>query len=368
MGGSELGCALVRSDLLDYLRHGVVTLDEITLSSPKLGNYFLSWGQRTAQGHTFGRLQISKDRLWLSGAIGSSIGSGAPAVFCVIGVAEPQRATLSDGRSLTFQYQPDQNHPGRVVPSVQVGDTRLSGELNTQLGADGSLQLEHPDLPSKVALVPRTDGAAPAKPAAAAHSLVGAVSPSLLTPQNLAQQNIEDIEADSQAAFLQNLSWALEPAWSQAFLPQSTDISTDANRAGLVDQDAEWYNATYAPAFLGYGLSNNELTNSKAKLSQQNINRLSYFLYEDLACDPSYIRQSNVATIPAAIAATQNASPNLGDYLNDASTLWSASPPSSWLPCRTISTWVSGIAPPRFSPRSCRTESSLTLRRQPNSL
>ncbi len=56
---------------------------------------------------------------------------------------------------------------------------------------------------------------------------------------------------------------------------------------------------------------------SLAKLTEDQVNRVKYFLEEGLACDEAYMRQSNVAMIPAAIAATQSASPNMADYLND---------------------------------------------------
>jgi hypothetical protein len=299
------------------LEQGAVILDGLTLSSPKLGAYYVGWGQPTPQGHSFGRLHIAKDRLSLSGVIGSSSQAGPPSVFRVIGVAEPQQASLPDGRSLSFQYEPDRDHPGRVVPSMRLDGAPVSGELNTHLLTDGTLQLEHPSLPQGVALTPRGAPAPPATNAFEAKSSLGIVSPAQLTPQALAQQNIENIEADSQAAFLANFKWALEPAWSQPFLPSTVVATTDPNLTCLVDQDAEWFNATYAPAFIGYGLSKAETSNAKVTLSTQDVNRLNYFLTDGLAADPSYMQQSNVSMIPAAIAATQSASPNLGDYLGD---------------------------------------------------
>jgi hypothetical protein len=299
------------------LRRGVVSLDGLSLSRPKITSYWLSWGQKTPEGRSFGRLHISKDRLWLSGDIGISKGDGAPSVFRVIGVAEAQEARLSDGRHVSFQYEPDPLHPGRVVPSVQVEGQKLSGELNTSLGQDGTLALEHPGLPSHVSVIRPSDSDAAETIAIAPRSETGAVDPAELTVENLAAQGIGDIEADSQAAFVQNMSEALEPQWSQAFLPQSSNVTSDPSRMCLVDQDAEWYNATYAPAFLGYGLSTDSSIQSKYKLTDDQVNNVQYFLDEDLACDEAYIRQSNVAMIPAAIAATQSASPNMGDYLND---------------------------------------------------
>ena len=257
-------------------------------------------------------------------AIGLSNGNGAPSVFRVVGVAEPQVTQLSDGRSVTFQYEPDHQHPGRVVPEVKVSNTMLTGELKSSLGADGSLHLVHPDLPANVTFSRQTNGDAAQSRALVAGS-TAAVDPNKLNPQNLAQQDISDIEADSQAAFLQNLTWSLEPSWSTAFLPSAPDFSSDANRVGLVDQDAEWYNSTYAPAFIGYALSSDSSIESKYKLDEQNMSRVAYFLSDDLACDGSYLRQSNASMIPAAIAATQKVSPNLGDYINDAS-----NPPGYW--------------------------------------
>ncbi len=341
------------------LARGTAVLAGRTLRSAHLSRTGLHWSERDGEGGWTGVLRFSPDRLSCRGWFALDPGSPNTARFEVIALARPVEYELADddgGRStLAVGYT---GGSLRTAPSLHVlldgadvsrravlahvpgSGLRLSfpapppgarppapadwlhgGMLHLDLGGRSALgSVQRAAVDSQPAPLTWTaTRTTPLPEPAPSSGNGGSIAEDAMSVEELAHCDLSQADQFGQQLVQQNMLWAIEQQWIDAFFPSPSpsrpDFTGQNDVMASIDVDCEWYNQQFAPAYLAIGLNS---APGGFNLSSDQQLKLDYYLNVTLGLDIAYNRQAQAVAIQAA----EKASPTFAQYVADDSEQW----------------------------------------------
>lgn len=345
-------CPLFHGDSFTLV-DGMATLAAHPLCSAHLSRTGVHWNESVpGKGFWSGVFRFSPDRLWFRGFLHYGPNAANLTRYEVMGLvrnhdfsletASGKRSVLSIGYARGSVRTAPHQHieldgfditnratlehiPGSGL-SLRIGKRRnrghapddwlSSGSMNLDLGFSKGMGVIHVNNPTQTQSFPECWSATGSTAVAFDHPtpVPGPGDPDSLTVNILAQCDLSGAEAQSQSLIRQNLLWSIEQNWVDAFFPSQNnqpsrpDLAGQIARMTVVDQDCEWYNFRFAPAYLGLAIEDASPT-----LSPSDKLKLQYYLASQICLEAAYTRQTGAIATMAAI----QASSTLAQFVND---------------------------------------------------